>query len=221
MSFTVATAITRLTGSGVNAFPATFDAGKQLQRINEVLEMFYDQGTWRGLHDTISLTTTSGIITLSATYQRLDGLSIPAQGTIVPIRSMQWAFSPGGPGTQDWTLYSELVAIDLGDNGSSQRRYQVSGNTTATDALTFSGLARKRFTYITDTASVVSPDCYRGIKLGVEAMRWKDEGDDARYQSVFAEALQALNGNLQEFDPDFRQVIVQPSFGMGSMPLVH
>lgn len=219
--FSVATAITRLTSGGFNAFPASFSAGNQLQRINETLEMFFDQGSWRGLHDTISLTSTSGIISLSSAYQRLDGLSVPAQNCPVPIRSMTWAFSPGGPGVQDWTLYSELIALDMGDNASGVRRYQVSGDATAADALTFSGLARKRFTWITSTADTVVPDCFRALKLGVEALRWKDEGDDARYQAAFAEALQALNGNLQEFAPDFRQVNIQPCFAMGSIPNVH
>lgn len=218
--FSVATAITRLTGSGKNAFQAGFTAGNHLQRINEVLERFYEFGSWRGLHDTIDITTTSGIISLSTAYQRLDGLSIPSLNALVPIKSQKWAFSPGGPGAQDWTLYPELIALDQGDT-AGVRKYLVSGNATANDALTFSGLARKRFTWITNTADIVEPDSFQALRLGVQALGWEDEGDTERYQAVFQQALQVLNGNLQEFEPETKQVVIQPSIGLGSMAFVH
>lgn len=220
MPFSFFTAITRLTGSGKNAFPANFSGANQLQRVNEVLERAYDYGSWRGLHDTISITTTGGIISLSTAYQRLDRLAVPAQATDVPIRSMQWAFSPNGPGNQNWTLYPVLVAIDQGDV-SGVRKYQVTGNPTAIDALTFSGLARKRFTWVSDTSTIVVPDCFQGVKLGVQALGWEDEGDKARHDAVWAEALQAFNGNLQEFEPEMKQVQIQRSFGLGNLKFVH
>lgn len=220
MSFSVATAITRLTGSGRNAFPATFTSGNQLQRINEVLERFYEMGSWRGLHDTISLTSTNGIIALSSAYQRLDGLSIPAQNTIISIKPMAWAFSSGGPGSQDWTQYSELIALDQGDVGGV-RKYQVSGNAANNDTLTFSGLARKRFTWITNTADIVCPDSFQALKLGIEAFQMEDENAHEEARAKFAEALQILNGNLQEFEPEVKQIVIQPSFGGGSMSLTH
>lgn len=218
--FTVATAISRLTGSGHNAFPATFDAGKQLQRVNEVLERFYEFGTWRGLHATVPLTTSGGILTLDAAYQRIDGLAVPAQAMDVPIRSMQWAFSTGGPGNRDWTTYLNLVAIDQGDVGG-QRKYQLTGNPTAVDAMAFNGLARRRFAWITDTATVVVPDSFPALKCGVQAMQWEDEGDDGRYQAEFGKALQLLNGNLEEFQPDMKQIVIQRSFSPRRLNQVH
>ncbi len=226
MSFSAATALTRLSSGPVDAFRAGLSSAQKLQRLNEVLEKAYDEGTWRGLHDTLSpengngITTTGGIITLSSAYQRLDKLSVPAMALNVPIRDMLWAFSEGGPGNQDWTLYLQLIAIDQGDV-SGVRKYQVTGSTTSVDAMAFSGLARKRFTYISNTADIIFPDCYNGLNLGVIAFGCRDERDNAGYAYYWGEALKAFNGNLAEFQPEMKQVVIQSSFGLRRSSFVH
>lgn len=221
MPFSAATAITRLTSGPVNAFKAGISSAQQLQCINEVLERFYEFGTWRGLHDTVTLTSSSGIITLSSAYQRLDGLGVPAINMSIPIKTQQWAFSTGGPKPQDWTLYGQAVALDLGDNASGQRQYQLSGNTTSNDALSYSGLCRKRFTWITNTATIVFPDTFQALRMGVLARGMEDEGANNEAEAMFNRTLAVLNGNLQEFEPEEKQVVMAPEFGFGSTALVH
>lgn len=226
MSFTAATALTRLSSGPTDAFRAGLTSGQKLQRLNEVLEKAYDEGTWRGLHDTLSpldgttITTTGGIITLANTYQRLDKLAVPSMAMDVPIRSMEWAFSTGGPGNQDWTLYLTMVAVDQGDVGGV-RKYRLTGNPTSLDAMQFSGMARKRFTWISNTADTVFPDCYNGINLGVIAFGCRDERDNAGYNYYWQEALRAFNGNLAEFEPETKQVVIQRSFGLLPRSFVH
>jgi hypothetical protein len=220
--FTVATAITRLTSGPTNIFgDGSLTSGQQLQRINEVLEYFYEFGTWRGVQTPIPLTSTNGIITLSASYLRLDGLTIPAYAQGVEIKSMGWAFSANGPKFQDWTQYATCIAMDMGDNSSGLRQYQLTGGTTQLDALSFEGLARKRFTWITDTSTVVTPDSYDGLVQGILAFRARDNQDRDAFNTYIGMALQSLNGNLQEFGPDDRQVQVELTTGMGSFPLVN
>lgn len=220
--FTVATAITRLTSGPTNIFgDRNLTSGQQLQRINEILEYFYDQGTWRGVQSLQTLTTSSGILTLASAYQRLDGLAVPVYGRKVPIKSMSWAFSANATPVQDWTLYSDLLAIDMGDNASGLRQYQLTGGITQLDALSFSGLCRKRFSYITDTATVVSPDCYDGLVNGVLAFQAKDQKDWDNFAKLGKLALDTLNGNLGEFEGDERQVQVEVPFGMGSFHMIN
>lgn len=200
MSFSVATAITRLDSGPTNCFKAGLSAGQKLQRVNEVIDRFYEFGTWRGLHDTITVTSSaSNIITLSSSYVRLDALAEPAFCRDIPIKSQQWAFSTAGPGPMDWTKYCELVAIDMGDV-SGVRQYRLTGTATANDARVLSGLARKRFTWITDTATIVPIDSFQALRLGVLALGQEDEGAHDNAKSIFAEALEVLNGNLVEFN---------------------
>lgn len=221
MPFTFSTAITRLSSGAKSCFaPGSTDAQK-LQRLNEVLERFYEFGTWRGVHETISESTTSGILTLSSAYLRLDALAVPSLAMKVPIKSQQWAFSSGGPMAQDWSLYEFLVAIDLGDNSSGLRRYQLTGSTSYLDGLTFSALARKRYTWVTDTGTTVTPDSFQALRQGVLALGMEDEGDDGGCKMLFNEALNVLNGSLQEFEPEERQMVVAPEMGGGSPLILH
>lgn len=212
MSFTIATAITRITGGPKNAFLG-MSAAQELQRINEVLDRFYEFGSWRGLHDTVTLTTTGGILTLSTAYLRLDGLGIPARNAIIPIRSQQFQFSESGPRVQDFTTYPYGLALDQGDV-SGARTYQITGDPTTLDALSFRGFARKRYTYATTTAPTVVPDCYAALFDGVLAYGWKDQGDNDRFDREFSSALQVLNSSLGEFEPDTKQVHVENLFSL-------
>jgi len=219
--FTVSTAITRLTSGPTNIFGDNgINSSQQLQRINEVLEYFYDQGTWRGVQATITITTSSGVMTLPAAYQRLDGLALPLYAQQVPIKSQQWAFQNGSIPVQDWTQYGNLVAIDMGDNGSGQRQYQLTGNTTNLDALSFTGLARKRFNWITDTSTVVVPDSYQSLVKGILAFRAMDNQDKDSFERLMGEAMSCLNGNLGEFEVEQKSLQVECSTGFGFSPYV-
>ena len=210
VSFTVATAITRLTGGARNLFSTswgTLSAGQQLQRINEVLAAFYEEGTWRGVHTTVSLTTTSGIITLDEAYLRLDALQVTTEGELarIDIRDQQYEFQPNGPGIDPLRGFCH-IAIDLGDHTNGRRRYRLTGASadadilTEVDALTFSGLARKRFVWITDTATVVTPDCYSALELGIRAMNAADEQANEVSKDLWAQAFAKLDAGLGEFE---------------------
>ena len=219
MPFSFATAISRLTSGPTNAFKAGLSSAQQLQRVNEVLDRFYELGTWAGVLTTISgLTTTAGVLSLPSSYIRLDGLSIPAKGEIIPIKSQEWAFSEAGPGMQDWTQYGELVAIDQGDT-NGVRTYQLTGDPSKLDLLVLAGLARKRYTWVTDTATIIVPDSYQAIRLGVIALGWEDEGDNGRYQATMDRALGVLNGNYDQSESDTEHgvVAVEMATSMGQI----
>lgn len=218
---TAATAISRLENGSTSVFKPGATAEQKLQRVNEALDRFFEFGTWRGLKVNIVPVSSGGIISLDPAYQRLDALGVPALNIPVPIKSLEWAFSSAGPGPQDWTLYGELVAIDLGDSSQSVRQYQLSGAATYVDGLVFSGLARKRFTWINSMETPIVPESFSALRKGVLALGMEDEGDDDGCAKLFAEALSTLNGNLQEFDPMERQIVMQPTSGMGMWPAVH
>lgn len=222
MSFTIATALSRLTTQQRSPFVTTYgtmNAAQQLQRINEILEGFYDEGDWRGLHATVSLTSTSGIITLVAAYLRLDGLGISANNFVIPIKNMAYAYQVAGPGIQDWTKYGKTLAIDMGDVGGV-RQYQLTGDTTANDALAFTGLARKRYVYATDTTPTVIPDSYSALEIGVRAFAAKDASANDLYKDLWAQALARLAGNAEEFEAPQSAGILQfdPCFTAARIP---
>lgn len=217
---TLATAITRLTSGPVNLFGG-LTSGQQLQRVNEVLERFYDEGTWRGLHDTIPLASSGGVITLTVAYQRLDGLAVPADNCIYDIRSDNWAFSKSGPGPQDWTKYGQSVALDQGDSAGGQRQYLITADAPTVDAKTFQGWARKRYTWATDTSTVLYPDCYQALALGVKWLFAEDEKQTKSAEEWHQMALRALNGNLDEFEIDYMQVNVQLGWAGSTVQPIH
>ncbi len=220
--FTFGTAIARLSNGPTSAFKPGITADQKLQRLNEVLEEFFDLGTWRGVHAEIEMTTTLGVLTVPREYQRLDGLGIPSLNiNLGQPKSQQWAYQRGGPGIQDWGLYGELVYIDMGDvNGTHQ--YQVTGSTVDLDALTFKGLARKRYVWQTDTGAECIPDSFQALSIGVRALGMRDEGaNNPEARAMMDEAISVLNGNLGEFEPEERQVVVSRTLGFGSVPFVH
>lgn len=201
--FTVSQALTRLTSGPRNLFitsQGTLSAGQQLQRVNEILEKFYDKGDWRGVHVPVALTSVLGIITLDAAYLRLDGLAIASCNFIVPIKNMSYGYQVGGPGLQDWTEYGNTVALDMGDNSSGLRQYQITGCPDANDVLALTGLARKRFTWITDTSTVVVPDCFGALRTAVLAMNAEDEQATEIASKLWADAFTELDNNHEEFE---------------------
>lgn len=218
MSFTIAQAITRLTTGPINCFKAGLTSGQQLQRVNECLERFYDKGTWRGVHQTIPLTSVNGVITLPAAYQRIDGLSVPKCGVLVKIKSNLYPFQENGPHLQDWTKYCPTVAIDLGDV-NQQRQYQLTGSIDRLDSFAYMGLARIRYVWTTDTSTIVVPDSYQALRMGIIALGQQDELANDQSRALFAEALQELEGNLAEFNDDFAygEVQLDTHYGMGGV----
>lgn len=218
MSFTIATAIDRLSNGPTNCFKAGLSDPQKLQRTNEVLEKFYDKGTWRGVHQTIPLTSVGGIITLPPAYQRIDGLSVPSCGYLVKIKSNLYPFQENGPHNQDWTKYCPAIAIDKGDVAGS-RQYQLTGDPAQLDTFAYVGLARIRYVWATDTSTIVVPDCYQALRMGVIALGQEDELASDQAAKKFSEALQELEGNLAEFNSDFSygEVQIDSSFGMGEV----
>ncbi len=81
--------------------------------------------------------------------------------------------------------------------------------------------ARKRYRWVSDTSQFVVPDCFAALQDGVLALAMKDEGDDDGCTKLFNSALTTLNGNLEEFEPEFRQVQVSMDCGMGNAAFVH
>lgn len=230
MSFSIATALSRLAAGRFNLFltqNGVMSASQQLARYNQIMEEFWLRGTWPGLHTEISLTPASGVITLGASYLRLDGLSSaenftpPEVGSwfSIDIKPMQFRWQPGGPRYFDAGNACAVVAIDQGDNASGQRVYQLTGDTTVLDARLYKGFARKRYVYATDTADKVIPDCYSALELGVRAFNARDEQSELA-DKLWAEALQALDDSTGQFNQgnEFGVLQTDPAIGMGCVP---
>lgn len=199
MPFTAQTCLDRLINGPRNAFAAELNVDQQLQRLCEVLERFYEMGTWRGVHAVIDLQSVNGVISLPVDYLRLDALGEPLKRLDVPIKSPQWQFIQSGPGIQDWTKYLNLVAIDQGDTAGI-RQYLLTGLATNNDLRLLKGLARKRFNWITDVSTVIVPDCYQAIRMGVLALGMEDEAANDEASAMFTKALGVLDSSLTEFE---------------------
>ncbi len=221
MSFTIADAISRIDAQPEIVFTAGMSSGQKLQRINEVLESLWTFGTWDGLLADVVPVSSGGIITLNIAYRILDVLRVPSLGGRVPIKNQQWKFGPEAAGVADWNQYGWLLAFDLGDTGAGgARRYQITGDPTYADSLTYSGSAKKRYTWATDTATVVVPDCFQAVLTAVRAFHWKDVGDNDRFDREFAGALHILEKSLNAVDAfaDYGSISLAYETSGGSIP---
>lgn len=206
--FTIAQAITRLTSGVRNLFATsrgTLSGAQQLQVINEILEEWYKNESWRGVREVVgSLTPSGGIITLGSGYLRADKrFNITTdghEGCFYEVKPLDFQSSPSGPGYYDVTKGCLGVAIDLGDNASGVRRYQLDGSTATLDAFTFSAVLRKRYVFATDTTPAVIPDCYPALERSVMAKIALYEGDLDRANKLWSEAFGLLDADLGQFE---------------------
>lgn len=210
--FTIAQSLTRLSSGVRNLFvtsQGTLSSGQQLQLVNEILEEWYKNDSWRGVREVVSgLTTTSGIMTLGAGYLRADKrfnvTTSGYEGRFYEIKKLDFQSQPGGPGYYDVSKGGLGVAIDLGDNASGVRRYQLDtgrgGDFTFVDSLTFSAVLRKRYVYATDTTPLVIPDCFPALELSVMARVALSEGDLARSRELQQESYALLDADLGQFE---------------------
>lgn len=207
--FTISTALSRLSGGVRNLFvtsQGTLSSGQQLQLVNEILEEWYKNDSWRGVREVVgTLATSGGILTLAAGYLRADKrfnvTTDGHEGCFYEIKKLDYQSQPGGPGYFDVTKAGCLgVAIDLGDSTGGVRRYQLTGSTAALDALTFSAVLRKRYVYATDTATTVIPDCFPALELSVMARVALSEGDLTRSRELQQEAYALLDADLGQFE---------------------
>lgn len=205
--FTYATAISRL-GSGQQSLwvtnYGTMSDAQKLQRLNEVMDRIYEEESWRGVREPVALTCSSGIITLSAAYLRLEKrIRVTTTGHCnnwLEVKGEEYRFQWNGPGN----CYCG-VAVDMGDDATTgQRKYRLADPNNAeaitqADALTYEGYARKRFVWVSDTATVVVPDCFAAIKLGVRAANCEDQGQFDKALGFWQQCFAILDSNLGEF----------------------
>ncbi len=222
--FTLATALSRLAGGVRNVFvtsQGTLSSGVQLQLLNEILEEWYKNDSWRGVREVVSgLTTSSGILTLAGGYLRADKrfniTTAGREGSFYEIKKLDYQSQPSGPGWFDVSKGGLGAAIDLGDNASGVRRYQLDGGRggdfSFVDSLTFSAVLRKRYVYATDSSPVVIPDCYPALELSVMARVALSEGDLSRSKELQQEAYQLLDADLGQFEEgaDFGVMPIDP-----------
>ena len=188
--------------------------GQKLQRINEILDRWYEAEDWRGVRSVQALTSVGGIITLDAGYLRADKrITITTaghEGCFYEIKPLDYQFESSGPGYFDVATGCLGVAIDLGDHTNGQRRYQLTGDTTVLDAFTYKAVLRKRYVWATDTTPIVIPDCYTALELSVRARHMEDEGAFDTSRGLWQDVWTMLDSNLGQFEQgnDF-----------GSMPL--
>lgn len=220
--FTIAQALSRLSSGVRNLFvtsQGTLSSGQQLQLTNEILEEWYKNDSWRGVREVATgLVTSGGILTLGAGYLRADKrfnvTTTGHEGCFYEIKKLDYQSQPGGPGYFDVTKAGCLgVAIDLGDNASGVRLYQLTGSVAVLDALTFSAVLRKRYVYAADTSPTVIPDCYPALELSVMARVALSEGDLARSRELQQEAYALLDADLGQFEEgaDFGVMPIDPT----------
>lgn len=206
--FTIAQALTRLASGARNLFitsQGTLSSGQQLQLINQILEEWYKNESWRGVREVVDgMTSTSGILSLAAGYLRADKrfniTSDRFKGGFLEIKPLDYQSQPNGPGYFPPSEGCIGLAIDLGDNASGVRRYQLTGAADALDELTFSAVLRKRYVYATDTTPTVIPDCFPALELSAMAMIARYEGDIDRSNKYWSDAYQLLDSDLGEFE---------------------
>lgn len=204
--FTIAQAITRLTAGQNNLLKTSYgemsDAQK-LQRINEILDRWYEAEDWRGVRSVQALTSSGGIISLGAGYLRADkriSVTTAGQEGFFEIKPLDWQFQSSGPGYFDVTKGCIGAAIDLGDNAAGIRRYQLTGDAATLDALAYSAVLRKRYVWATDTAPVVIPDCYTALELSVRARHMEDENAFDTARGLWQDVWTMLDSNLGQFE---------------------
>lgn len=230
MSFTVATALSRLTAQQRNPFVTTYgtmSSAQQLARINEILDIWYCSDSWRGVRSVVTgLTSSGGVISLPATQLRADKrITITTDGhtgCYYEIKTLEWQFQNGGPGYFDVTKGCCMgAAIDLGDT-SGIRQYQLTGLSATLDTYAYAAVCRKRFNFITDTATVVVPDCYSALETSVRAMAAKDANANELAQSLWAQAFARLDSDLGQFEmgDDLGVFAIDPSSALGCPNLV-
>lgn len=206
MALTLTQAVTDLESGPVNPFSEGASTPQKKKRINQVLERFYAEHTWRGNRTVVNgLTTTNGILTLAIGYSALVSLTEPLTGGRIDIKPIEWEFQEGGPGSLDWDNYGAIVAIDQGDV-SGQRTYRITGDPTAIDTKTFRGLVKKRFISLGDSDNV-TPENREALRMGCLALHFEDKGDYERSKTQFADAIRLLNQDLEEYQGDAKQTV--------------
>lgn len=206
--FTIAQALTRLTAGQHNLLKTQYgvmSAAQQLQRINEILDRWYEAEDWRGVRSVQALTSVSGIISLPAAYLRADKRIVVTTeghcGCYFEIKPLEYQFQLDGPGYFDVTegcCYG--VAIDLGDDASGVRRYQLTGEAATLDTYAYKAVLRLRYVYATTTTPVVVPDCYSAIVLSVRAFNAEDEGAYDVANNLWGQVFQMLDDNIGQFE---------------------
>lgn len=222
--FTIAQALTRLTAQQRNPFKTTYGTmtdPQQLQRINQILETWYDSDSWRGVRSVEALTSSGGIISLPAAWLRAEQrISVTTEGKcgFFEIKPLEYQFQSGGPGYFDVTEVCYGVAIDLGDNASGVRRYQLTGTALDLDFLAYRAVLRRRYVYAVDTVPTVIPDCFPALELSVRAMAAADAGANDLSKDLWAQAYQKLDSNIGQFNQGTEYGVMQmdPHCGIGS-----
>jgi hypothetical protein len=237
--FSIATALTRLAAGPRNLFltqNGVMSPTQQLHRVNEIMETWYNSEDWRGVREIVELTTAAGtgIISLPAGYWRAEKrftiTSDEGCGGWFEIKPLEYLYQPNGPGWFDVTKGCIGVAIDLGDDASGVRRYQLVDDPDTLDTYTFNAVLRKRWnwsieipgsvTWATATAVLVIPDCYPALEKSVRAMAAADEGDEELSNKYWADAYQDLDNNVGQFNKgnDLGVMQIDQAIGAGQIP---
>jgi len=223
--FTISQALTRLTSQQNNPFTTTYgtmNPPQQLQRVNQILDKWYESESWRGVRSVIALTSSGGVISLPAAWLRAEKrIAVTTEGKcgFYEIKPLGYQFQTGGPGYFDVTKGCLGVAIDLGDNTNGVRQYQLTGVVADLDALSYSAVLRKRYVYATDTSTVVIPDCFTALEISVRAMAASDANAVELSNGLWAEAFAVLDSGLGQFEAgnDFGVLETDPMCAQGTL----
>lgn len=193
MSITLSNAKTRL----ANFFVPGASDGDKTNALNEVVERFLLRGKFVGTIDRVSLTAVSNIISLPAAYQTLERLWVADCGE-VPVRNKYFEFARGGVGVvSDYATICPRMALDLGDNATPVRRYQITSG--SNDTLAFIGLCKKRFVEVTQAGDLLVPSTYGALQFGLQAKNWELKADDDRASVAWEKAMDELRNDLGEY----------------------
>lgn len=162
-----------------------------------------------GLNENVEITSIDGILTVEVAPEG----STPSSGITIQDQGNGQFYNIGS----DNGIIGLYTATPT--SSGSNRKYQIPGPFSITNNLIFSGMAKLRYIYASDTNTVVEPDCFEALMMAIRAIHWYDTGDTKRAEEEFNTAVKLVNADLGQVqqDADMGRVTTEFEFSGGSI----
>lgn len=212
---TLLQARTNLSNGNIPVFGSEWSDDQKNLRINEVIERWYNEGTWvdnvrRVTTADGTLSVADGLMTLETEYFALSRLSIPDEQYPIDIKPKEFEHkSPDSTGPRDWTQSHSIFAIDRGFFGG-KRQYLLTGDPVVLDVKEYEGLARRRFKFLANDLEEINPPNFGALKQGCMSLEYEVRGNFEMANAAWSNCLRLLNEQLHENIQDAPSVISIP-----------
>lgn len=176
-----------------------------LRLLTEADLRLLEFGRWKWTRGRVSLTPSSGIVTLPLSYASI--LAARVDDYPVEIEEEEYEFSANGPGQIDVGGGSSVRLIDQGLDGSDQRTYKVIGESTNDDYVVYTLSLYAPFTLyyandLPDSPTVVESNETRcpssaALKLMMFGVLYEEANDLGTSAHYVATALRNLDNRGQ------------------------